>query len=324
MVNKINRESISFYFPDYSSEKLFSLVELDSEIFKSEDIELSGSWEDVFCRELELSDKTLPWNQLRALQLNINECVQTVACCDPVIMQMTHRGAYLWGQQALDFSEEEAIRIIAEINQQLMTDGECFYLLDNNRWIYTNVKHIELNEPGFEQQIGKDQFGFCYSGKDGKFWQQLANEIQMLIKQMMDYQGLTQTPAEMMVNVHFWGDTKRKSDSVFEKSKSNALKVYVSDNLIECYVNESGIEYANLSRIDEVFNESENKLKQQLVVVTDKDDLKLSKLVTKTINHSKENTRISIRLITQDKILSLKKTSGFLSNILAFFKRENA
>ena len=325
-MNKIKKykESISFYFPDYSCEQLFSLTEVDSESFDSEDIEISGGWQKVFCRELEFSVKSLPWNQLRALQFDIDEGAQTVACCDPIMMQMTHRGAYLWGQHQLNFSKEEVIQIIAQINQQLMGDGECFYLLDNNRWLYTNTKYIELNEAGFEPLIGKDQFGFRYSGKDGNFWQQLANEIQMLIKQMMDYQGLTQTSPEMMVNVHFWGDTKRKLNSTFESVEKSDAKVFVSDNLIENYVKESAVEYDNLSRVEEVFRETEKKPKRQLIVVTAKDNLELSRLVGKAISHSEGNDELSIRLVTQNKILSLRKPSRFIDKILALFGRESS
>ena len=160
---------LTIYFPENSCQQLLALQCFKNSKHDFTESKLDSDWQKEFCSEFSDntepsdSDKNIPWNQLRAMQFNIEADTQTIVCCDPVMMQMTHRGAYLWGQQPLEFSKEDVIRIIAQINQQLMGEGECFYLLDNNQWLYTNKKKIELSQASFEEYIGKDMFGFSYT-----------------------------------------------------------------------------------------------------------------------------------------------------------------
>ena len=319
---KESNSSISVYFPDYSYQHLLSLAVFDSNNYDVSENVPSDGWEKIFCDELGLSIKRLPWNQLRGLQFDIESNTETVVCCDPVMMQMTHRGAYLWGQQQLEFSKEDVIRIIAQINQQLMGDDECFYLVDNKQWLYTNKREIALDQASYEESIGKDMFNFAYSGKEGNYWDKLATEIQMLIKQMMDYQGLTQAPAEMMVNAYFWGDSKIKINSTFEKSEVSDMRVFVSDNLTELFVKESGAGYAAVP--DFVPAISTNDTANNILVIKQNDSINVSQLVADVIDYSKTNAVCSVRFITQDKVMCLKKESSIFKKILNIFKREKS
>jgi len=314
--------NISIYFPDYSYQQLLSIVGLDT--FKGEILHSISheDWENQFCDELGLSTKNLPWNQLRGLQFDIEPNTDTVVCCDPVMMQMTHRGAYLWGQQQLEFSKEDVIRIIAQINQQLMGDDECFYLVDNNQWLYTNKREIALDQASYEESIGKDMFGFSYAGQEGNYWDKLATEIQMLIKQMMDYQGLTPAPAEMIVNAYFWGDSKIKINSPFEKSEASDIRIFVSDNLIELFVKASDVGYAAVP--DFVPATSTNDTANNILVIKQDDRIDVSQLVADVIDYSKTNAVCSVRFVTQDKIISLKKEYSVFKKILNIFRREKS
>lgn len=178
-------------------------------------------WESLFCQWVDYPNRCLPWAVLRAEEFEISSDVKTCVCCDPIAIQMTHRGAYCWGQAPLELSRKDALFIIAQINEQLMNQDECFYLLDNHRWLFTSKKHIELQEDSFERLIGTDLFNFKYSGKDGAFWQRLATEIQMLIKQLVDYKGLASPPQESTIGVHFWGGAQ-PSRSIDNHAKNMA------------------------------------------------------------------------------------------------------
>ncbi len=314
------KSNVSFYFPDLSSAQLFSIDSMAKHQDKFSSYDLQNDWQLEFCREIGSSEKKLPWSKLRALQFNVDNDTQTVVCCDPVMMQMTHRGAYLWGQSQLEFSREEVIRIIAQINQQLMGENECFYLLDNHQWLYTNNKAIELNQSSFEEYIGKDMFGFSYSGKDGIYWDKLATEIQMLIKQMMDYQGLTPVSAEMIVNVHFWGDTRNKVNLPFKRLENKALQVFSSDGLLELFCQKSGIQFCTLENYENVNSTNNSNNPDDLILLLSHGELtEFNNLIEDSIESS--NNRFNmVRLITLDKVLELQKSKTLLQKIFSIFK----
>lgn len=323
MVNQaVIKPSVSFYFPELSNQQLFSILQALPGNIKQLEVLLEQHWEVLLSEETGLLESSIPWNLLRAMQFNIPADVKTAVCCDPVMMQMTHRGAYLWGQQSLDFSKEDVIRIIAQINQQLMNDDECFYLLDNNQWLYTNKKAIELNQPSFEEYIGKDMFGFSYEGKDGTYWDKLATEIQMLIKQMMDYQGLKGVPPEMIVNVHFWGDTNHylfddvKSEEI--RSKLNELNVYSSNPLIETFSHIKQLNFTHLNhfKITEMLNTKKN-----IVFIFNNDIRQANEKLQSCIE--KLTSLESIKLITQDKVVVLRQPKNWLEKIFSMFKSKS-
>lgn len=312
--------SMSLYFPDLSCAQLLSIdtiAKYQDGFFSSD---LINDWQQDFCREIGSNEKSLPWNKLRALQFDTNDDVQTAVCCDPVMMQMTHRGAYLWGQSQLEFCKEDVIRIVAQINQQLMGEGECFYLLDNHQWLYTNKKMIELEQASFEEYIGKDMFGFSYQGKDGIYWDKLATEIQMLIKQMMDYQGLISAPAEMIVNVHFWGDTKNKVNLPFKKIDNKSLRVFSSNVLLELYCQNSRLQFHSLEHYQTIMaKKNELSSNKCLLVIANKEITHFSQLIEDSIKKAIARNA-NVRLITQDKILEISKNKTLWQKIHSIFQ----
>jgi len=316
---KTSKPKISFYFPDSSCQQLLSV----SSIAKYQDdfqIDiLQNDWQHAFCEEIGFSEKKLPWNKLRALQFDIGDDIQTAVCCDPVMMQMTHRGAYLWGQSQLEFSKEDVIRIIEQINQQLMGDDECFYLLNNHQWLYTNKKAIELNQASFEEYIGKDMFGFSYSGKDGNYWDKLATEIQMLIKQMVDYHGLTPAPAEMIVNVHFWGETKNRHQLPFDQLDKDS-QVFVSDDSLSLFFQQSGVTTSSINDFKAIVSTNSNAFTKDLIVIMGNNEIiDFSQQIEEYIKKTKD-CFCSGRLITQDKILGIYQTKSMWQKLFDVFK----
>lgn len=319
-VERTSKPKISFYFPDSSCQQLLSIDAIAKYQDKFQIDDLLNDWQQAFCEEIGFAENRIPWNKLRALQFDIDDDIQTAVCCDPVMMQMTHRGAYLWGQSQLEFSKEDVIRINAQINQQLMGDDECFYLLNNYQWLYTNKKAIELNQTSFDEYIGKDMFGFSYSGKDGNFWDKLATEIQMLIKQMMDYQGLKSPPAEMIVNVHFWGETKNRRQLPFEQlDKDN--QVFVSDDSLALFFQESGVKASSINEFKTIVS-TNNKvfLRDLLVIMTNNEITDFSQNIEDHIQTFKRHFS-SVRLITQDKSLEIYQTKSVWQKLVDVFKK---
>ncbi len=313
------KSTIHFYFPELSCQQLLSIDSIKKYQDKINRQDLVNDWQQEFCKEIGFGDKKLPWNKLRALQFDIGDDVQTVVCCDPVMMQMTHRGAYLWGQSPLEFSKEDVIRIIAQINQQLMGDDECFYLLDDYQWLYTSKKTVELSQNSFEEYIGKDMFGFSYPGNDGIFWDKLATEIQMLIKQMMDYQGLTTVPAEMIVNVHFWGDTKNKPYLPFEPLKKIS-PIFLSNVSLALFFQKSGIKTKTIKDfIRMILTDGDLPPRIFIVVMTNNEIIDFSQNLEKYFNKFKGQVG-DVQFITQDKILKICQEKTRWQKIFDIFK----
>lgn len=320
------KTTVSLYFPDLSSQELLSL-----EVFQAHQDTLSvlplvKSWQEPLCDQLKVPQ--IPWDQLRAFMLDIAKEVKTVVCCDPVMMQMTHRGAYLWGQQLLTFSEQEQHKIIQQINLKLMEEGECFYFVNQGQWLYTNQKAIPLDQPSFEEYIGKDMFGFSYSGKEGRYWDRLATEIQMLIKQMMDYQGLTAPSPEMIVNVHFWGNSHSRTIDEARLTSETETTVYSADKLLKIFCQKIGVKFEELSNHGVIFlPPAERKPKDAMVkdntgaknnilIISKNDDVDLNQLVSDYIHKAKIGD-ITLRLITQDKLIELQSKRTWLQRVSA-------
>jgi len=206
-----------------------------------------------------------------------------------------------------------------------MGDGENFYMLDNDQWLYTSTKQLDLKQSSFENYIGKDIFGFRYSGKDGQFWQRLATEIQMLIKQMMDYQGLTPVPAEMILNVHFWADSELQLKDV--KVNNRRSQVVTSDALMQTFCDELDVTSIELKNYQTLLTEHAKKIE----IESSKKQSDISFYLPKvgTINiyllveacielcHRAPTKRL--RIITQDKILTLNKKPSLFEKIKAIF-----
>ena len=299
-MNKQIEHNVSVYLPQTLSEELSvheCFIKYKDKVTQNQ---LSKSWQSLFCDEIGYSKEDLPWNHLRASQFDISPEYKTLVCCDPVIMQMTHRGAYLWGQQQITFSKEEAIRIVAQINQQLMSDNECFYLLNNSQWLYANKNALKLNQQSFEEYIGKDMFGFSYQGRDGSYWQKLATEIQMLIKQMMDYQDLPSVAPETLVNVFFWGD----SDSyVSGEIEVKDVKIYTSDELVEKFCLDSNLTYDNI----EQFLIGTNSNNSKRTIILDSKKVISDELLTKVFALYESGSCGSLKITTQDKQFEMTK-----------------
>ncbi|TQV76812.1 hypothetical protein FLL45_02315 [Aliikangiella marina] len=231
---------------------------------------LDKDWQQDFIEAIDYPREELPWAQLRVTQFNSEKDDQFACCCDPVLLQLTHRGAYMMGQQQLAISENDAIRIVAQVNERLMGPHERLLLVDKYSWLYISDKQLTLESQSIRRLIGKDMFDQGYRGKQASDWQKLNTEIQMLIKEMMDYQGLTPSAPETLINVHFYDPVNVKDNNELPFINREQLVVCSDNELVKSFCMNSLISQqpvADLSDIEgNVFlinfdSEKENYLK---------------------------------------------------------------
>jgi hypothetical protein len=311
-------QSVALFLTDMSISELCQHQAFQQYSESTSVLELSDDWQFEFSRRVGLDEHSIPWNLLRATHFKLPKNTKTIVCCDPVMMQMTHRGAYLWGQQGIDFSQEHVMQIIASINEKLMEEGECFYLLNNQQWLYTSEQELELNVPSFENYIGKDMFGFSYPGKDGSKWDRLATEIQMLIKQMMDYQGLPAVSAEHLINIHFWGNTKARLISKQPNLQQSSHVIMTNDSQLEALCQYYKIRHLLMDKISDLDEIDSTETNQLSVVVSKRHRLEVGQLFESVVDLVNKNQLKELLIVAADKQIIIKEKESVVTKILKF------
>lgn len=208
---------------------------------------LSQDWQAYLCESAGYPFNDLPWTQLRLAQFEIPNSAKVACCIDPVMMQLTHKGAYMIGQNQLNLSQNDAIRVVAQINERLMDQGESLYLVDQHSWLFTSNKSLCLNSETIQSLIGKDMFNFRYGGDDASYWQQFSTEIQMLIKQMIDYQGLSPSPPETILNVHCFDLVEIEKKPAIPFINNDSICVISGNEIIKTFCCKTFLSHKNFS-----------------------------------------------------------------------------
>jgi len=312
---RINLKKLQLFLPQIAA---FQIEQM--EIFgESKDLiviePLTQDLQSLFCQVIGFPSSDLPWTKLRLAQFKIDQAVKTACCCDPVMLQLTHRGAYMMGQNQLRLSPNDAIRIIAQINERLMREGENLYLLDKHSWLFTSEKEISLSSPPIQDLIGKDMFNFSYAGNDASYWQQLATEIQMLIKQMVDYQGLDQlseetTPAETIMNVHFFDNVLLEKTQAISFIKNNSLTVVSDNDLIKTFCANSFLTHKNYQQLKSVATES------CIVAAFHSEKESYPEIILHWLELGLSGQLKQCQIICQDAVLNFKPGPGFWRRLL--------
>ena len=307
-------KNLRLFLPQISSEQLrrFANLEPGQSSFEVQPLQLD--WEQQFCSFIGVAETKLPWTQLRLAQYELTKNIKTAVCCDPVLMQLTHRGAYMLGQDSMQLSQSEAIRIVAQINERLMDSGEQLLLVDKYSWLFTSERELTLSDLSYKDLIGKDVFNYPYAGDHAQFWQQLSTEIQMLIKQMIDYQGVSSIAPDTLFNVHFSNavDVSNPVEMPFVKNESIAI---VTDNeLIQSFCSKSFL--AQYLIADREKTEQENLL----IIAFDSECEQYPDLVDFWIESSHSGFTETSELICKDVVFKTNNTTGFLSKLRRFFQ----
>ncbi|MGX5202324.1 hypothetical protein [Aliikangiella sp. IMCC44632] len=293
------RELILF-LPELPYETAVSLLEDHRQQVNIDLVKLEQDWQATFCQFIGAESKNLPWTRLRIEQFELANNIKTACCCDPVLLQVTHRGAYMLGQNGLMLSQNDAIRIVAQINEKLMRDGEHLYLIDKQAWLFTSEKELSLASIAHNDLVGKDMFNYPYLGDDAQYWQRLTTEIQMLIKQMIDYQDLLAVEVSEMLNVHFYDCISLDSMPDLPFIKNSNLTVLSDNELMISYCEKSLLARKPLSSL------SQNKSRSCAVVVFDNERENYEQVLfsVKSAHYNKEFS--NVRIICQDAEIRFK------------------
>ena len=272
-------------------------------------------WQTQLSHSIGYPASDLPWTQLRLAQFEIGPDIQTAVCCDPVLMQLTHRGAYMLGQSPLQLSQNEAIRIVAQINDRLTNAGESLFLVDKHAWLFTSTKEMPLASKPVQSLIGKDMFNFSYSGEKSVHWQQLATEIQMLIKHMVDYQGLTPPQVETMINVHFSGWINPQSVQPIPFINSPAISMVSDNELIKTFCEHSLLAHKSVADIEQA------KTQDLIAVAFDDEQGRYSALLDFWCKRVLSGDTKKAKIICQDAVISLKPVKSLFQRLFAFNRK---
>lgn len=273
--------------------------------------QLQQDWQSMFCQFVGYQASDLPWTVLRLAQFQLDAKVKTACCCDPVLLQMTHRGAYMLGQNSMDLTQNDAIRVVAQINERLMDDGENLYLIDRHAWLYTSEKELSLSSLAVKDLVGKDMFNYPYAGNDASFWQKLSNEIQMLIKQMIDYQGLAAPNPESMLSVHFSDLIKPHIKNEIPFIKNDKLSIVSNSELIKSFCMNSFVTHKNIDELDSVEDTD------VAIIAFDTEKDAYPKLIEYWLNKSCNYQLDSTSIICQDSIIELKPKPSFWQKLFS-------
>ena len=100
---------------------------------------------------------------------------------DPVNLQPDRDTALLAGHEELALSQEEADKLVTQINKHFIDEPWELYSLAPHRWYLRSEKPIALNTIPLAKVIGEDINQFSPSGNDSDYWSKIVNELQMLI-----------------------------------------------------------------------------------------------------------------------------------------------
>ena len=80
----------------------------------------------------------------------------------------------------------------------------------------------------------------------------IGPEIQMLLKQMIDYQGLTETPPETIMNIHFFDNLLLDEKKHIPFVKNDDLTLVSDNELIKTFCSKSFLSHRSLQHFNDV------------------------------------------------------------------------
>ncbi len=124
---------------------------------------------------------------------------------DPVNLQVRRDHLTLLGPDLLSISESEAASILASLNSHFARDGFHFEMEKPDVWLLRLAASPDLETVPLYDVIGKDIAQYLPKGKDGLKWNQVMNEIQMLLHDHPVNDERMQKGMHPLNSVWFWG-----------------------------------------------------------------------------------------------------------------------
>jgi len=304
-------KSVDFLLPQVSAGQLQEQGVFCEHLEAIDFLPLNADWETVFCEKVGYESDSLPWSFLRKEQFQLSDNIQTICCCDPIINQLTHQGAYMLGQAPLALSPNDAIRIVTKINETLMGDDEQIYMVDQFSWIYCSEKKLSFKSQNIGDLIGKDMFNFSYQGKDAEHFKRLNMEIQMLIKQMVDYNELPEPAPETLINLHFYDLIDLQNFKELEFIKNEKVSIISNNDLIKSFCLNTFVKQNDIEDIDESHSS------HQVVVALDSEKEHYESVIGYWLHLNLNHKKVLPSIYCQDSIIKFKDKGSWFSKLFA-------
>lgn len=150
--------------------------------------EKTSNQEDSVFLELgldEYKDRDKPFAALSLLAENISALELDKKSywlrADPVNLQPDRDTALLAGHEELALSQEEADKLVAQVNDHFVDEPWNLYSFAPHRWYLRLEKHTNLKTIPLTKVLGGDINPFIPKGDDADYWFRITNELQMLL-----------------------------------------------------------------------------------------------------------------------------------------------
>ncbi len=100
---------------------------------------------------------------------------------DPVHLRADLDHAILSSSEDMSIKENEAEQLCAALNQHFNQDGLDFFRINNNQWVLSSKKPIQMNTTPLVDAVGRNVNFILPQGEGSGKWKQLLTEAQMLM-----------------------------------------------------------------------------------------------------------------------------------------------
>lgn len=100
---------------------------------------------------------------------------------DPVNLQPDRDTVLLAGHEELFLTQDEADKLVTQINEHFIDEPWTLYALSPHRWYLRLNNPAELKTTPLVKVLGEDINQYSPSGDDAEYWFKIVNELQMLI-----------------------------------------------------------------------------------------------------------------------------------------------
>ncbi|MHB8347080.1 MAG: hypothetical protein ACYDHM_07775 [Acidiferrobacterales bacterium] len=100
---------------------------------------------------------------------------------DPVHLVPCGAGLVLSGNELLDLSTEESLRLVAELGEIFTPDRWRLEAPRLHRWYLRSTEPARIRTHSVDEVSGRDIGGYLPDGRDAQPWHMLLNEVQLLL-----------------------------------------------------------------------------------------------------------------------------------------------
>lgn len=175
-----------------SSEEISQLPKIELSILEKwlsrSLFEKTSNQEDSVFLELDLGEyknKDKPFAALSLLAEKVTDVELNAKSywlrADPVNLQPDRDTALMAGHEELALTQDEADKLVAQINAHFVDEPWQLYTFAPHRWYLRLDKPADLKTTPLAKVLGDDINPFSPTGDDADYWFKIINELQMLI-----------------------------------------------------------------------------------------------------------------------------------------------